>query len=71
MSRAKIKTEIKVSFNEIKIGDYTLSDILYEIRKNAHDCLEDISIERQKINPNLEDIDVGLHRILNLLDEIQ
>lgn len=67
---ATINTTLTVSSNSIIIGGRSLSDILSTISKHTHDCIMDISIQRQSEKPDLEMIDTPLHIILNLLEDI-
>lgn len=67
----KVTITKDINFNEIIIGDSNLSEILYQIHKRTLRCLQDISIERQKENPDFTDIDAPLHGVLNLIEKIQ
>ena len=75
MSRAKVKINTELPFNEIFFGKgddlYDLSELLAIIHSKATDCLQNISIQRQSENPNLEDIDSPLHGILNLIEKVR
>lgn len=69
--RAQITISEDVDFDKIKIGKrYTLEDIFSIIQQSAEECVMDISIQNQQEIPNYEDIDTPIHRILNLLEEI-
>lgn len=75
MSRAKVKINTELPFNEIFFGKgddlYDLSGLLAIIHSTVTDCLQDISIQRQSENPNLEDIDSPLHGVLNLIEKVR
>lgn len=68
---AKVTITKEVSFNEIAIGDYTLSEVLNIIHSKTTECLQNISIERQKENPDYTDIDSPLCGVLNLIEQVR
>jgi len=67
----QINKVFTVTPNDVKIGEYTLSEIISGIYDRTLICVQNISIERQSPVPNLDDIDVDLYSILNLIEEIQ
>ncbi|MFA5432745.1 MAG: hypothetical protein WC319_07730 [Candidatus Paceibacterota bacterium] len=68
---AKVTITKDVRFNEIVIGDYTLSEILNIIHTKTTECLQNISIENQSEKPNFTDIDAPLHGVLNLIEQVR
>ncbi len=68
--KAEITITNEFSFDEVKIGDKTLEDILREIHNEARKCLLEFYIQSQSENPDYEDIDTPLHRILNIIEDI-
>ena len=68
---AKVTITKDVRFNEIVIGDYTLSEILNIIHTKTTECLQNISIENQSETPNFTDIDAPLHGVLNLIEQVR
>ena len=68
---AKVTITKDVRFNEIVIGDYTLSEILNIIHTKTTECLQNISIENQSKKPNFTDIDAPLHGVLNLIEQVR
>ena len=68
---AKITITKDVSFNEIKIGKYNLTEILDLIYRKTNETVLNISIENQSETPDYTDIDSPLHGILNLIEEIR
>ena len=68
---AKVTMTKYLNLDEIQIGEYTLSDILDLIHKETTECLQNISIERQKDIQDFTDIDSPLHYVLNLIEEVR
>jgi len=75
MHKAKIHLEQEVSLNDIFFGKddclHDLSAVLFILHKNITECIQDISIQRQSVNPNLEDIDAPLHSALSLIEKVR
>ena len=69
--KAKVTLKDEINFTEIVIGGYTLSEILKVIHSKTTECVQNISIENQKDNPNYTDIDSPLHGVLNLIESIR
>lgn len=68
---AKVTITKDVRFNEIVIGDYTLSEILNIIHTKTAECLQNISIENQSETPNFTDIDAPLYGVLKLIEQVR
>lgn len=69
--RGKISPpEISVDFDDIKIGNQSLADILQTIHDKVQQVVQDISIESQSENPDYSDIDAPLHGVLDLIENI-
>jgi hypothetical protein len=69
--KATITKEIEMSCSEIKIGNFTLSEILDFIYTKTENTVQDISIERQRDKPNLEYLDSELCSVLNFIEDIR
>lgn len=69
--KAKVTLKDEIDFSEIIIGDYTLSEILKVIHSKTTECIQNISLENQKNNPNFIDIDCPLHGVLSLIENIR
>lgn len=67
---ATIKIENKLSLTEIMVKDESIAKILKNIHSDILECVQDISLERQKETPNYEDIDSPLHRALNKIESL-
>lgn len=69
--KAKVLLLSEIDLEEIKIGPHNMADLLQKIHDSVVSTVQDISIQRQKGNPNLEDIDAELYGVLNLIEEVQ
>lgn len=69
--KAKVLLSSEIDLEEIKIGPHNMADLLQKIHDSVVSTVQDISIQRQKGNPNLEDIDAELYGVLNLIEEVQ
>lgn len=69
--KAKVTLKTEIDFSEVIIGDYTLSEIFKEIYSRTIECVQNISLENQKSDPDFTDIDCPLHGVLNLIENIR
>ncbi len=69
--KAKVIVESEIDFSEVIIGDYTLSEILRRIHSKTSECVQNISIESQRSDPDYIDIDSPLHEVLNFIESIR
>ncbi len=69
-AKIKIEETKSIRFDEIKIGERDLGEILQKIYKDAHSVILNVSREKQSEKPNFTEVDLGAYAIMNLLEDI-
>jgi hypothetical protein len=67
---AKTTKTFELSYDEIIIGKYTLSDIIIKVHKSVTQVVKDLSLIENR-DDVIGDIDVPLYDVLNLLEDLE